>query len=265
MASPVATPPVALTVAGSDSSGGAGVPADLKTFAMHQVYGACVVTALTAQNGAGVRAVERVSEAMVAAQLDAVLADLPVRAVKTGMLAHAGTVTLLASRAAELPNLVVDPVLTSSTGHCLCDGPAARTYLDRLLPHATVVTPNLAEAGALLGRRLSTLDEATAAAEELSAAGGGWIVVTGGHLDGDPVDVLCHAGRVELLRTPRVRTANDHGTGCTFSAAIAARLALGDPPGAAVRAAKHYVHRALTAAIGWRLGSGAGPLSWEAS
>src|SRR4051812_7179822 len=146
------TPPVALTIAGSDSGGGAGIQADLKTFAMHGVFGTSVITALTAQNTTTVRAVRPVEAAFLAAQLDAVLEDLPVRAVKTGMLASPENVALVASRAAELPNLVVDPVLVSSTGRPLFDGAARSVYLDRLVPSATVVTPNAREAAYLLDR-----------------------------------------------------------------------------------------------------------------
>ncbi len=279
------TPPVALTIAGSDSGGGAGVQADLKTFAAHGVFGTSVLTALTAQNTVGVRAIEGVSAAFVAAQLDAVLDDLPVHAVKTGMLASAPIVALLAGYAPRLPNLVVDPVLVSSSGQILFDGSAVRAYLDLLFPYATVVTPNLREAAVLLGRELSTVDDAVAAAEALAAAGvgaltpagAGTVVVKGGHLPGaEAVDVVWHDGVVTLLRAPWVATPNNHGTGCTFAAATAARLARGAAPchpldarraelTDALRAAKSYVHTALAGAAGWRLGSGHGPLSWSCS
>ena len=261
------TPPVALTVAGSDSGGGAGVQADLKTFAAHRVFGTSVLTALTAQNTVGVRAIERVPPGFVAAQLDAVLDDLPVRAVKTGMLASAATVAVVAGYAGRLPNLVVDPVLVSSTGQRLFDDDAARAYLDVLFPHASVVTPNAREAALLAGRTVSTVDEAVAAAERLAKTGVRCVVVKGGHLDGgaDAVDVVWHAGAVELLRAPWVDTPNNHGTGCTFAAATAARLAHGEALPDALRAAKSYVHRALAGSAGWRLGTGHGPLSWEVS
>jgi hydroxymethylpyrimidine/phosphomethylpyrimidine kinase len=260
-------PPVALTIAGSDSGGGAGIQADLKTFAAHGVFGTSVLTALTAQNTAEVRAIQVVPSSFVAAQLDAVLDDLPVAAVKTGMLASAQTVALLAEYAPRLPHLVVDPVLVSTSGDSLFDGSAARAYLELLFPHAAVVTPNLREAAVLLGRELSTVDDAVAAAEALAGTGAGCVVVKGGHLDSgaESIDVVWCAGEIELLRAPRIATRNNHGTGCTFAAATAARLAHGDPLSSALSAAKSYVHRALGRSVNWRLGSGHGPLSWEVS
>jgi hydroxymethylpyrimidine/phosphomethylpyrimidine kinase len=261
------TPPVALTIAGSDSGGGAGLQADLKTFAVHGVFGTSVVTALTAQNTAEVRAIAPVPPSFVAAQLEAVLDDLSVAAVKTGMLAGQETVALLAGYARRLPNLVVDPVLVASSGQPLFAGAAVEAYRELLFPHAAVVTPNLYEAGLLVGRTLSTLDDAVAAAEELATTGAGCVVVKGGHLDSDDggqaIDVVWSAGRYSLLRAPRISSANNHGTGCTFAAATAARLALGDSLPEALSAAKFFVHRALRRAVNWRLGSGHGPLSWE--
>jgi hydroxymethylpyrimidine/phosphomethylpyrimidine kinase len=272
------SPPVALTIAGSDSGGGAGIQADLKTFAAHGVFGTSVITALTAQNTAKVRAVRPVEPDFVAEQLAAVLDDLPVAAVKTGMLATAPVVDLVARWARRLPRLVVDPVLVSSSGDELFDGAAREAYLRDLFAAATVVTPNSREAGILLGRRVSTVDEAVAAARDLGAGGAQWVVVKGGHLDTEKqdggsgggsggreaVDVVWHDGDVELLRAPWVDTTNNHGTGCTFAAATAARLARGDDVLTALRGAKSYVHRALLGAAGWRLGAGHGPLSWEA-
>ena len=259
---PVPAPPVALAVAGSDSGGGAGLQADLRTFAVHGVLGACAVTALTAQNTLGVRAVEPVLPALVEQQLDAVLEDLPVRAVKTGMLATRGTVEMLVERADDLPQLVVDPVLVSTTGHSLGRSGTGRALSD-LLERALVVTPNLTEASALLDRPVRTLEQAVSAALELSSTGARWVVVTGGHLDGDAVDVVAHREDVELLRAPRVSTRNDHGTGCTFAAAVTARLAHGDSVRTALHAAKRYVHDNLLAGAGWSLGRGAGPLAWR--
>ena len=264
-------PPVVLTVAGSDSGGAAGIQADLKTFAAHRVFGATVVTTLTAQNTVRVDRIAPVPTAFVAAQLEAVLDDLPVRAVKTGMLATAATVALLAEYAERLPHLVVDPVLVSSDGYPLFDGRTQRAYLELLFPHASVVTPNAREAGMLLGRPVSTLDEAVAAAETLAAETGVRCVVVkgGGHGVCDPtgaveaVDVVWQAGEIELLTAPWVETANTRGSGCTFAAATAARLACGDPTPAALRAAKWYVNRAIVGSAGWRLGAGRGPLAWE--
>jgi hydroxymethylpyrimidine/phosphomethylpyrimidine kinase len=257
-------PVVALTIAGSDSGGGAGIQADLKTFAAHRVFGTSVITALTAQNTLGVAGISAVDPGFVGAQLDAVLADLPVAAVKTGMLATPETVALLASYAPRLPGLVVDPVLVASSGDRLFTRDAERAYLDLLFPHAAVVTPNLREASVLLGRDVLDVDDAVKAAEDLAATGPKCVVVKGGHLRGsrDAVDVVCAGGTVELLRAPWIDTANNHGTGCTFAAATAARLALGQSVAEALAGAKQYVHAALTVSSAWRLGGGHGPLAW---
>jgi hydroxymethylpyrimidine/phosphomethylpyrimidine kinase len=268
-----ATPPVALTIAGSDSGGGAGIQADLVTFAAHGVHGASVVTALTAQNTLGVDAVHVPPVAFLGAQLDAVLGDLPVAAVKTGMLATAEVVRAVAEAAAagRLPQLVVDPVLVSSTGARLLDPGAETAYTDALLPLATVVTPNTREASALVGGPVDTVADARDAARELARLGAAWVVVTGGRQvdgpgghepSGEAVDVVYEAagGRVTELRAPRVDTRNDHGTGCTFGAATAAHLARGAPVADALAAAKRFVHEGLVASAAWRLGGGHGPV-----
>ncbi len=259
------TPPVALSIAGSDSGGGAGLQADLRTFTAHGVFGCSVVTVLTAQNTLGVHAIAPVPAAFVAAQLDAVLDDLPVAAVKVGALGSAAIAELIAERAGRLPRLVLDPVVESSSGHRLGVGAIEPVLRERLLRHALVATPNLAEAGHLLGRDVSTLDDAVEAAAELAAAGVPWPVVTGARDRGVAVDVLWHGGRPTLLSAPELAVRNDHGTGCTFAAAVTARLARGEDPDAAVRAAKGYVSRALAVAAPWRLGSGPGPLAWPAA
>jgi hydroxymethylpyrimidine/phosphomethylpyrimidine kinase len=256
-------PPVALTIAGSDSGGGAGIQADLKTFATHGVFGTSVVTALTAQNTQAVRAVRPTPADFTAAQLDALLEDLPPRAVKTGMLATAENIGLVATRAAHFPYLVVDPVLVSSSGQRLLAAEAERAYVDVLFPHATVVTPNLREAAVLTGRALSTVDDMIAAAGELAATGARCVVVKGGDRAGaDAIDVAWFDGEPHLLSAGRVETPNNHGTGCTFAAALTARLALGYPLAEAVAAAKTYVTNALILGAGWRLGAGHGPLGW---
>jgi hydroxymethylpyrimidine/phosphomethylpyrimidine kinase len=261
----VVNPPVALTLAGSDSGGGAGIQADLKTFAMHQVFGTSVITALTAQNTVAVRGISPVPADFVAAQLTAVLDDLPVAAVKTGMLATPDNVALVASFAPRLPNLVVDPVLVASSGDRLFTPDAERAYLELLFPHAAVVTPNLREAGVLLGREVSTVDDAVAAASALAGFGARVVVVKGGHLQGESeaVDVVYAGGEVELLRAPWIDTPNNHGTGCTFAAATAAGLARGRSVPDALAAAKTYVHNALSRSAKWSLGGGHGPLGWE--
>lgn len=256
-------PAVALTIAGSDSGGGAGIQADLRAFGQMGVFGASVITAVTAQNTVGVRDVHVIPAATVAAQLEAVLEDLPVAAVKTGMLATAELVALVGAeaRAGRLPNLVVDPVLISATGHRLLDTDAIEVYRAALLPHATVATPNLEEAAVLVGRELHNLDDARAAAEELAALGTEVVVVKGGHLTGaDAIDVVMVGGERHELRAARITTPNTHGTGCTFAAATAGGLAAGRPPLEALSAAKDYVTAAIAGAKDWRLGRGNGPL-----
>jgi hydroxymethylpyrimidine kinase/phosphomethylpyrimidine kinase len=250
------TPTVALTIAGSDPSAGAGIQADLKTFAAHGLYGASVVTAVTSQNTRGVDGVFAVPAAVVGSQLAAVLADLRPAAVKVGMLATAGIAAVVAdrARAGELPNLVLDPVLTSTSGYRLGVVAAVR----RLLPYATVVTPNLAEASALAGPAPGAAD----LAERLIAEGAQNVVITGGDAAGDEaVDVLWTPSGARFLAAPRVPTGNTHGTGCTFASAVAARLALGDAVPDAVLAAKEYVTRALWGAVDWKLGDGTGPVN----
>jgi hydroxymethylpyrimidine/phosphomethylpyrimidine kinase len=267
-------PPVAMTIAGSDSGGGAGLQADLKAFAAFEVFGACAVTALTAQSTTGVSGVLPVPGAFVVAQVEAVLGDLDVRAVKTGMLGTAEVVEAVAGLAAagRLPHLVVDPVMVASSGARLLEPDAERAYVALLLPHAEVLTPNLHEAQALLGGEITTLAEQREAARALAALGPRVVVVKGGHAvrdSGDEaVDVVWDGERTTELRAPRIDTRNDHGTGCTFAAAVTARLARGDAVGDAVQAAKRHVARALAGGAAWRLGAGHGPLDgllWEAA
>jgi len=230
------------------------------------VFGASAVTALTAQNTLGVRGVQPVPAAFVFAQVDAVLSDLDVRAVKTGMLATSDVVTAVAGLAAagRLPHLVVDPVMVASSGDRLLEQAAERAYVELLLPHAAVLTPNLLEAQVLLGATIGTLQEQGEAARALGQLGPRMVIVTGGHPTTDTgdeaVDVVWDGHRLRELRAMRVRTANTHGTGCTFAAAIAAGLALGADVGAAVDRAKAYVLRSLAGGASWRLGGGHGPL-----
>jgi hydroxymethylpyrimidine/phosphomethylpyrimidine kinase len=254
--------PVALTIAGSDSGGGAGVQADLRTFQSVGVHGATAITALTAQNSAGVRAVEDASPGIVAAQIDAVAEDLGVDAVKTGMLANAAVVRAVAEgvRRWEIePVLVVDPVIAASSGDRLLDDQGLRALVAELLPLAAIVTPNLPEAGAILGRAVPDDDEAVrSAAREIRALGPRCVIVKGGHRSGRARDIFFDGERWETLDAERIETPNTHGTGCTFSAAIAARIALGDDALDAVRYAKAFVTRAIGQAR--PLGVGAGPL-----
>jgi hydroxymethylpyrimidine/phosphomethylpyrimidine kinase len=266
------TPCVALTIAGSDSSGGAGVQADLKTFAALGVFGTSAITALTAQNTLGVRAVHTVPAGVVVAQVEAVLDDLDVRAVKTGMLATADVVRAVTglARAGRLPRLVVDPVMVSSSGDRLLEETAERAYVDELLPHATVLTPNLRETEVLLRRRVATIQDQREAARALGTLGPRVVVVKGGHPvrgAGDvAVDVVWDGATVRELSAPRVQTANNHGTGCSFASAVTAGLARGLEMWPALEQAKHYVHAAISGAAHWRLGAGHGPLDhfgWE--
>jgi hydroxymethylpyrimidine/phosphomethylpyrimidine kinase len=267
------TPTVVLTIAGSDSSGGAGVQADLRTFAAHGVHGASAFAALTAQNTVGVQGIHAVPAEFVIAQITSVLDDLDVAAVKTGMLATAGSIRAVAqlARSGRLPNLVVDPVMVASTGATLLQPDAERAYVGELIPAARVITPNRSEAAVLVGRDLAAPAEVEVAARQLAATGPELVVVTGGaEPDGpDAVDLVVGSdGSVTELRAPRVSTGNDHGTGCSFASATAARLALGDQPLDALRAAKRFVHRGLLGGAPWRLGAGRGPIDhmgWNAS
>jgi len=275
-AGPGGTPPVALTIAGSDSGAGAGLQADLKAMSALGVFATTVVTAVTAQNTAAVTAVHPVPTDVVGAQLDAVLDDFAVAAVKTGMLGPAPTVLLVADRAAagDLPRLVVDPVMVASTGRRLLGDDAVDAYRVRLLPHALVVTPNLFEAAILAGVEPegdADVDTMVALARRIHDLGPTWVLVTGGHLPGvhggatstapDRVaDVLFDGTAVRILEDTRVDTRNNHGTGCSLASATAALLARGYEVPEAVAGAKRFVHGALTGAAGWRLGRGHGPL-----
>jgi hydroxymethylpyrimidine/phosphomethylpyrimidine kinase len=251
----------ALTIAGSDNSGGAGIQADLKTFMAFGVYGMSVLTAVTAQNTEGVRGFEEVSHALIAAQIDSIMDDIGTDAAKTGMLASAAIVRLVAAKVREraVPNLVVDPVMMAKSGDPLLAPEAREAVRTVLLPVALVVTPNLPEAEALTGRAIATVADMRAAARELHALGVRWVVVKGGHLptEGDAVDVVYDGREYTELRGPRFPTKNTHGTGCTFSAAIAAGLARGRDPLTAIRRAKQYISRAIETALA--IGHGHGP------
>ncbi len=234
-------------MAGSDSGGGAGVQADLRTFAAHGIHGASALTAITAQNSLGVTAWTALEPAMVVAQMEAVATDMKVAATKTGMLATAAIVAGVAEAAARLglAPLVVDPVMVAKSGDRLLDAAAERAYVERLFPLATLVTPNLHEASALLGRPVRDVVEMRAAARDLRALGAGAVLVKGGALAGDAVDVFFDGERLVDLAAPRVDTPNVHGTGCTLSSAICARLAQGEDLLDAVRGAKAYLTEAL--------------------
>jgi hydroxymethylpyrimidine/phosphomethylpyrimidine kinase len=257
------TPPVVLTIAGSDSCAGAGVQADLKTFAAHGAYGTCAIAALTAQNTQGVQRTQPVDPSMVAAQIAAVAEDLPVAAVKTGMLGAAGVVEAVVESVTRfaLPRLVVDPIVRSSSGADLLDAAGVDVLRMRLLPLAALVTPNWVEAEALTGVRIASTGDACLAARALLDLGAGAVLVTGGHGPGDDiVDVLVTRDGVSEFRTARVAGRATHGTGCAFSAALAAHLAHGRPLDDAIPLAQAYVADAIR--NGFDLGFGPhGPMN----
>lgn len=255
-----------LSIAGSDSGGCAGIQADLKTFTVHRVFGMTAVTALTAQNTRGVDAVHTVPGEFVRRQIDAVVTDIGVDAVKTGMLANAEIITAVcaAVRDHRLRPLVVDPVFVAQSGASLIEDAARAALLHELLPLATVVTPNVPEAEGLTGRRIATVADMHAAARRLVDLGAASCLLKGGHLDGpEAIDVFCDGRESFELRAPRIAAANNHGTGCQLSAAIAANLALGVPLREAIERGKRFITMAIRA--GLALGGGAGPanpLAW---
>lgn len=253
---------IALTIAGSDSGGGAGIQADLKTFHQFGVFGTSVITAVTAQNTLGVEAWEPVSVGLVVRQLEALAADLPPVAVKSGMLGGAGVVEALAAVLARrrLPNYVLDPVMVATSGARLLQRAAEQLVARRLVPLATLVTPNLDEAAILVGDTVRTVDEMERAARALVRLGAKAALVKGGHSSGaEVVDVLVADGGARRFPHARLDTSSTHGTGCTLSAAVTAGLALGRPLERAVADALDFVHRAMAAAPG--LGAGHGPLN----
>jgi hydroxymethylpyrimidine/phosphomethylpyrimidine kinase len=254
--------PVALTIAGSDSGGGAGIQADLRTFAFHKVHGTSALTCVTAQNTLGVTRVDALPPEAVTAQIQAVAEDIGIQATKTGMLLNQEIITAVVAQleAIDLPPLVVDPVMVSRTGAQLIDDAAIATLRDRLIPLASVLTPNRYEAQILSGQAITTLAEMQQAAQIIRSLGAKAVLVKGGGMRGDlrGVDVWFDGDRLETLRTETVNTSDTHGTGCTLSAAIAANLAIGQAGLTAVKNAKDYVTSALHHAL--RIGKGQGPV-----
>ena len=248
-----------LTIAGSDSGGGAGIQADLKAITLLGGFGMSVLTALTAQNTVAVTSIHDVPVEFIAAQIEAVFSDIGVDAVKTGMLANAEVVKLVASKLSEYkpPIVVVDPVMVAKSGDPLLTADARQTLAEFLLPEATLVTPNLPEASALVGWQVAKEKEMRRAAEEIHALGPKYVLVKGGHLQGEAVDLLFDGQAFHEFRSPRVETRNVHGTGCTYASAIATYLAQELDVVEAVKAAKRFI----TAAIGHglSLGQGHGP------
>jgi hydroxymethylpyrimidine/phosphomethylpyrimidine kinase len=257
---------IALTIAGSDSGGGAGIQADLKTFAAFGVFGTSAITAITAQNTVGVTAVQALPADLVTAQIEAVSSDMHIAATKVGMLATVAVVEAVAAAIAslELPLVVVDPVMLAKSGDRLLDDDAVRAVKEELLPRALVVTPNLPEAEALSGRAIHSLEDARDAATRILKLGPSAVVIKGGHGEGPELVDLLFDGRTFLeFRTARIETRNTHGTGCTFASAVAARLALGDALVDAVANAQAYVAGAIRHAFA--IGHGHGPLDhfWD--
>lgn len=257
---------VALSIAGSDSGGGAGIQADLKTFAAFGVYGTTAVTAITAQNTCGITSCTPVPPAVVQAQIRAVASDFPLHATKTGMLVDRATVETVAAAVAELqlPLLVVDPVIVATSGHRLLDENALDALRAALIPRAFVVTPNIPEAAALTRRVLDSRDAVRLAARDIVGMGAGAVIITGGHDDGEDVVDLLYDGRTFCeSRTERLHVSTTHGTGCTFASAVAASLALGRSLPESASTAQRYVAGAIR--YGVRIGRGHGPVQqfWQ--
>ncbi len=258
----------ALTIAGSDSSGGAGVQADLKTFAAHGVYGLSAITAVTAQNTLGIRACDPVSAGLVTAQMEAVVSDIGVHAAKIGMLANAAIVEAVVAAIDELniPLLVVDPVMVATSGEPLADHGAVEAMTSHLLRRACVVTPNIPEAATIAGLSITTEHERREAARHIMALGPTAVIIKGGHFPSpDIVDLMYDGHRFVEFPTERVAGPSRHGTGCTFAAAVTAQLALGHPLSDAIQAAQRYVAGAIRSALA--LGQGNGPMnhSWSSA
>jgi hydroxymethylpyrimidine/phosphomethylpyrimidine kinase len=251
----------ALTIAGSDSGAGAGIQADLKTFAANGVYGTTAIAAITAQNTRGVQKIFPLPPGIVAAQIDAVVKDIGVDAVKTGMLCNATIVAVVARaiRAHRLPNVVVDPVMIATSGKPLLRKDAVAALKTKLIPLATVVTPNVPEAEELTGVQLRRTENFKEAARRIVAMGAQSVVVKGGHRKGPAVDLFYDGKKFREFSAGRIRTRNTHGTGCTFAAAIAANLAKGKKIEDAVAAAKEYLTR--TIAESYAIGAGHGPVN----
>lgn len=251
----------ALTIAGSDSSGGAGIQADLKTFAALDVYGMSAITAVTAQNTCGVRVSQALDPSLVANQIDCVFEDIRVDAVKIGMAANAAIIRKIAAELRKHTGVpvVLDPVMVSTSGHALLDPQAVHTLSEELFPLADLITPNLPETAVLTGQDIRTIEDMHAAARQLIKQGVKAVVIKGGHLDGDAVDVFFDGQAFRHFTSPRTNTRNTHGTGCTFSSAIAASLAKGLALSAAVETAKTYISQAIAHAA--PLGHGHGPVN----
>ena len=255
--------PIALTIAGSDSSGGAGIQADLKTFTSYKVFGASVITSITAQNTVSITSIEDISIDSVEEQIDSVLGDIGADSVKTGMLCSSEVVLLVSRRIKKykIRNLVVDPVMRSKVGVDLLKPTAVNVLKNDLLPLAMVITPNIDEAEILSGIKIENVEDMKRAALKLKELGPRWVVVKGGHLksNDNSIDIVFDGERYIELKAERIFTENTHGTGCTFSAAICAGLAMGNETMDSIRSAKNYINGAI--ANSFDIGKGHGPLN----
>ncbi len=249
-----------LTIAGSDTCGGAGIQADLKTFSAHGTFGMSVITAVTAQNTLGVFGVEDISPEIIKKQIEVIFDDISVDGVKIGMVSKTSTIETIAETLGKYPvkNLVVDPVMVSKSGYHLLEPEAKAALIKYLLPMATVVTPNLPEAEVITGIKTSSLEDMKKAAEEIYKIGPKYVLIKGGHLEGEAIDVLYDGEEFTYYNSPRINTKNTHGTGCTLSSAITANLSKGLPVNEAILKAKNYI----TAAIenSFPIGKGVGPV-----
>lgn len=250
-----------LTIAGSDSSGGAGIQADLKTFAAQGVYGMSVITAVTAQNTQGVMGVQNISQDIIAKQIDAVFQDIEVAAVKVGMVSQIETITTIALKLEKyhVQNMVLDPMMVSKSGYHLLEPDAKQVLVHKLLPLATIVTPNIPEAEVITGQAIKTLNDMEQAAQVIYKMGPNYVLVKGGHLENDATDILFDGEKTTYFRGEKIGTKNTHGTGCTLSSAIAANIGKGYSVIDAVTEAKKYITIAIEHALS--MGKGYGPLN----
>lgn len=248
-----------LTIAGSDSGGGAGIQADLKTFSALGVYGMSVITAVTAQNTEGVTAIENISSEVVTKQIDAIFSDFKVDAVKIGMVSNIGIIKAIAAglKRWAIKEIILDPVMVSQSGSYLLKPEAREALINNLFPLALVVTPNLYEAEVILGREINTVEEMKEAARDIYQLGGAGVLVKGGHLNGEAVDVFYDGAEIYEFTAPRIDTRNTHGTGCTYSSAIAAYLARDNDLVTAIKKAKVYITGAIKNSLD--IGHGPGP------
>lgn len=249
----------ALTIAGSDSGGGAGIQADLKTFSAHGVYGMSVITAVTAQNTQGILAIQDIDQEIVEKQMEAIFEDLPVDSVKIGMVSKIETIQAIYNKLSyyQPAFIVLDPVMVSKSGHHLLKEESTNTLIELLLPLSTIITPNLPEAEVITGKKIGTHEDMEAAAKQIYEMGPKNVFIKGGHLKKDATDILYDGKKFTYFKQQRIHTKNTHGTGCTLSSAIASNLALGFSIEKAVKKAKEYITMAIEHSLA--IGKGVGP------